>query len=110
MTSRLEELFSPDRLRQNWERPVTPAIEPTQNTVNLDIHAQYLKLQRLITEKYPEASWLSATFESLTEKINLAFGLDATEPPDVKQKELIVSLLEELEELLSALDLPRWGE
>lgn len=109
MTSRLDELFSPDRLRQNWQNSLTSEIVPTQNSANLDIHRQYLELQQLITEKIPGAAQLSVKLADLTEAIDLAFGLDATVPADIEQKEVIVSMLEELEELLSAIELPRWG-
>lgn len=110
MTSRIEQLFSADRLRQNWQSPTTPpAIAPPQNAVNLSIHAQYLQLQRLIADKFPDADKLSVIFQSLSTEIEKCFGADATVPADDKQKQTIVSMLEELEELLSAMDLPRWG-
>lgn len=110
MTSRFDELFSPDRLRQNWQSSFPPAvIAPPQNAANLSIHVQYLQLQRLVAEKFPDADKLSVIFQNLTREIERTFGMNATVSADDKQKQAIVSMLEELEELLSAMDLPRWG-
>lgn len=109
MTARLDELFSPDRLRQNWQSAFTPAMPPLSDVANLNIQTQYLQLQRLVTESFPDAAKLTAIFQSLTDEIELAFGLDAETPADAKQKQVIVRMLEELEELLSAMELPRWG-
>lgn len=106
MSSRLDELFSPDRLRQNWQKPVTPTATPVQNAPTLVIHSQYHELQRLIAEKYPDASRLTVNFAELTEQINRAFPLDTDSAPvELEQKEAIVSLLEALEELIWAMDL-----
>lgn len=106
MTSRLDELFSPDRLRQNWEMQLTP--EPPPIAHNLEIQAQYDKLLRLIGEKFPDVSRLSGRFDELSEKINRTFPLDATvSPVDAEQKETIVDMLEQLEELLWAMSLPK---
>lgn len=106
MSSRLDELFSPDRLRQNWQRPVAPTLPPVQNTPNVNIHNQYHELQHLIAEKYPDAHRLSVKFAELTEQIDSAFPLDADSlPAENDQKDTIVSLLEELEELIWAMDL-----
>ncbi len=110
MTSRFEELFSPDRLRQNWQSSLAPAVSaPPQNAANLSIHEQYLQLQRLVVEKFPDADKLSVIFQNLTTEIEATFGTDVTVPADDKQKQTIVRMLEELEELLSAMELPRWG-
>ena len=100
-------LFSPDRLRQNWQSPVVPVTELPQNHTNLCINSQYLELQRLVTEKFSDASWLSGKLADLTEKIDLSFGLDVIVPADTEQKEVIVGMLEELEELLWTMELSR---
>ena len=110
MTTRLDELFAPDRLRQNWEMQLTPVPEPPQITHNLEIRAQYDKSLRLIGEKFPDVSRLSGRFDELSEKINRTFPLDATASPvDAEQKETIVDMLEQLEELLWAMSLPKGG-
>ena len=110
MTSRLDELFSPEKLRQNWQRSSAPELvsSPTDNA-NLNIQSHYLQLQRLVAENFSDAAKLTVIFQNLTDAIELAFGLDAKTPADAKQRQIIVSMLEELEELLSAMDLPRWG-
>lgn len=106
MTSKLDELFSPDRLRQNWQVKTTPIIEPSCIESNLDIHTEYHKLRQLIGEKIQDISCLSGRFDELTEKISHAFPLDITlHPGDAKQKEAIVVLLEQLETLLWAMEL-----
>ncbi|MGZ4953768.1 MAG: hypothetical protein ACXV8Q_01535 [Methylobacter sp.] len=106
MTSRLEELFSPDRLRQNWQMNIAPVFKPIPNASNRDIHANYHELQQLIGDKFPDVSRLSVRFDDLTEAINHTFPLDAAiEPVDDKSKEAIVVMLEQLETLLWAMDL-----
>jgi hypothetical protein len=108
MTAKLDALFSPDRLRQNWQNALVPVTVPAQNKINLTIHSQYLELQRLISEKFSNTSCLSETLNNLTAEIDLAFSLDATAlPVDAKQKDTIVGLLEILEELLWAMDLSK---
>ena len=111
MTSRLDELFSPDRLRQNWQLPIIPASQPAQLELNLDIQTTYHELQRLVEERFLDACRLSVKFDELTEEIKQTFPLDATIPTvDAKQKEAIVSMLEQLEDLLWAMDLAKGGE
>ncbi|MDO9168024.1 MAG: hypothetical protein Q7U18_02855 [Methylobacter sp.] len=106
MTSRLDELFSPDRLRQNWPMKITSALEPKQAASHLKIRANYDELQCLIGKNFPDVSRLSARFDALTEAINQAFPADATtDPADAQQKEAIVVMLEQLETLLWAMDL-----
>lgn len=108
MSSRLEQLLSPDKLRQNWQGSGPSEIAPLQNTVNLPIQQQYRELLRLIAERFPDTSILSTNLAVLSEQLNLAFGVATVVPADPKQKEAIVGLLEELEELLSAMELPSW--
>lgn len=110
MNSRLEQLLSPDKLRQNWQGSGSAEIVPLQNTVNLHIHQQYRELLRLIAERFPDTSILSTNLAVLSEQLDLAFGVAAAVPADSKQKEAIVGLLEELEELLSAMELSSWRE
>lgn len=106
MTSRLDELFSPDRLRQNWPMKITPVLEPKQAASHLKIRANYDELQRLVAKRFPDISRLSGRFEALTEAINQTFPPDATTgPADAQQQEAIVVMLEQLETLLWAMDL-----
>lgn len=106
MTSRLDELFSPDRLRQNWPMKIMPALEPNQAASHLKIRANYAELQRLAAKRFPDISRLSGRFEALTEAIDHTFPVDATaDSVDAQQKEAIVVMLEQLETLLWALDL-----
>lgn len=110
-TSRLDELFSPERLSQNWPMKTTPLLEPMQVSSNLDIHVNYQKLQCLIAKKFPDVSRLSGRFDELTEEINQIFPLDfGADPVDVESKQAIVIMLEKLEELLWALDLSKRGQ
>ena len=108
MTSKLDALLSPDRLRQNWQNSSVPVIVPAQNKINLTIYNQYLELQRLITDKFSNTDSVSDSLKNLTAEIELAFSLDANAlPADSKQKDTIVGLLETLEELLWAMDLSK---
>lgn len=109
--SRLDELFSLDRLRKNWQLSVVPTLEPTQNAAILDIHAKYQELQHLVGKRFHDVSRLSGRFDELTEIINQTFPLNAaTDAVDFAQKEAIVGKLEQLEALLWAMDLSRRGE
>ncbi|UOA10467.1 hypothetical protein [Methylobacter sp. S3L5C] len=111
MTSRFDELFSPDRLRQNWQQQVIPVLQPAQLELNLDIQTTYHELQRLVAERFLDAGRLSVKFDELTEEIKQTFPLDATVlAVDAKQKEAIISMLEQLEELLWAMDLAKGGK
>ncbi|MFU8788586.1 MAG: hypothetical protein ACNA7G_06115 [Methylobacter sp.] len=110
--SRLDALFSPERLRQNWEMKTAPVLELPQVSFNLDIHNRYHGLQQSITKKFPDASRLSEKFNEVIDAINCAFPLDGTAAAcvDVGPKEAVVALLEELEELLWAMDLSLMGQ
>lgn len=111
LTSRLDDLFSPEKLRRNWQIKALPVLESPQISVNIDIHNQYYELQHLISKKYPGAFRLAETFNELSEAINRAFPLGdtSTECVDAKSKEAVIVLLEQLEELLWALDLSQQG-
>lgn len=106
MTSRLEELLSPDRLRHNWPMKIAPALESAQAAPHLNIHATYDELQGLIAKRFPDISRLSVRFETLTAAIDHAYPAGVTaDSVDAQQKEAIVAMLEQLETLLWALEL-----
>ncbi|NOQ35102.1 MAG: hypothetical protein GQ569_04315 [Methylococcaceae bacterium] len=106
MTSKLDELFSPDRLRQNWQNSLVPVVAPLENIANSNIHNQYLKLHNLITDKFPDIPLLlSEKLEDLNKNIESIFDVNTTAPADVGQKDIIMTLLEELEETLWAMEL-----
>lgn len=109
MTSRIDELFSPDKLRGNWQNLPASTQAAPENTTNQAIMAQYLHLQKLVNEKFADADKLTVIFQNLSAEIEDSFGVEALTPVNGKQKQVIVNMLEELEELLSALDLLRWG-
>ena len=106
MTSKLDELFSPAKLRQNWQSSLVPVVKPLENIAHSNIHNQYLKLQNLIAIKFPETPLLlSKKLEALSENIDATFNINSTSPVDVEQKNIIMTLLEELEETLWAMEL-----
>ena len=106
ITSRLDELFSPERLDENWQTKIMPVLELPQISYNSEIHANNQELQRLVEKKFPDISRLSGNFDELTEHINQNFPLDAaTDTATAKSKQAVVFMLEQLEELLWALDL-----
>jgi len=106
MPSRLDELFSPDRLRQNWQKPLEPPANPVPTSPNSDVNALYHTLLGLIQNRFKDAARLSVLVDEIQRQIELAFPLDANAAAaDAKQKESIVALLEQLEELLWALEL-----
>lgn len=74
--------------------------------LNLKIQAKYQKLLQLVDNTFPDSARLSQRFAELTEQIDQTFPKDATAcPVDAKQKEALVEMLEQLEELLWALGL-----
>ncbi len=106
MTSRLDELFSAEKLRQNWQRQVVPDQKLTPIVPNLAIHDKYQKLQQLLIEKYNDISCLSVNFDVLTEAINHTYPLEGSGlVVEDKDKEHIVNLLEQLEALVWAMSL-----
>ena len=106
MTSRFDELFSAEKLRQNWCRPIAPDNKPPAIALNLAIHAHYQKLQHLLIEKYVDISRLSVNFDELTIAIAQAYPLEGVNATvDAKEKERIVGLLELLETLVWAMSL-----
>ena len=108
MTSRLDEIFSPGRLRQNWEIQTKPVLEPARSTLNRAIQAKYHELRQLVDATFPDTSRLTGRFSELTENINQLFPPEEISASvDIKQKEAIVEMLEQLEELLWALGLSR---
>ena len=108
MTSRLDELFSPGRVRQNWQMPIRPVPAPTRNALNQAIQAKYQAARGLIHAEFPDASRLSGKFEELAGIIDAAFPPEGgAAPTDATQIQTIVQLVEQLEELLWAMSLPQ---
>jgi hypothetical protein len=106
MSSRLDELFDPDRLRRNWEPPPAPAADPLPPGPNPAVHAQYRELLGLLEARYPGAPALRAPLAELSGLIGQAFPEDAAgETASAAQREEIAARLESLEEILWALDL-----
>ncbi len=106
MNSRLDELFSAEKLRENWHRPVLPEYKPEPIALNLAVHAHYQKLQQLLIAKYSDISCLSVNFDELTDAINQAYPLEGVNPLlDAEEKQRIVGLLEHLENLIWAMSL-----
>ena len=108
MTSRLDELFSPDRLRSYWQAPASPLQASQQIACNAAIHAQYRYLQQLITETFADSARLANRFAELSEQFQQIFPVEGgAGPVESKQKDMLVEMLEQLEELLWAMNLPK---
>ena len=105
MTTRRDELFSPDRLRRNWYTPWTPPPESPQLARNAAIHAQYQQLLGVIAETFPDTSHLGVLFEDINAMLASQCSLDNATDVDDGQKRQLIDLLEQLEELLWALRL-----
>ncbi|GEM_PF-1034251 len=106
MAPRLDELFSPDRLRQNWQSPLPPPINPAPTGPNFEIHALCLRLMGLIQVRFKDATPLSSPLDEIKSQVEQAFPLVAqAAAAEAGQKEGIVALLEQLEELLWAMEL-----
>lgn len=107
MNSRLDDIFDPGKLRQNWQTPAKPAAASAQLTANLEIINKYREFLRLIEEKFPESSsLLSVNFTEFQLLLEQVYPLDAeAKPANDKQKQTLVDKLEQLEELLWALHL-----
>ena len=108
MSSRFDELFSAENLRQNWQRKVVPEHKLAPIVLNGAIHAQYQKLQQLLVRKYEDISCLSVNFDELTEAINQTYPLEGPSlVVEAKDKERLVSMLEQLETLVWAMSLSK---
>lgn len=107
MTSRLDDIFDPGKLRRNWQTKGLPAAGSAQLTLNLEIRNHYRGLLRLVEETFPDSSnRLAVNFVELQLLFELAYPLDAeAKPANGKQKQVLVDKLEQLEELLWALKL-----
>lgn len=107
MTSRLDEIFVPGKLRQNWQTQALPAADSAQLTLNLEIVNKYRELLRLIEQKFPDdASRLSVNLAELSQLFEQTYPQDAdAQPVSDKAKQTLVDKLEQLEELLWALSL-----
>ncbi len=106
MNEHLEALFSPDRLQQNWLQPEPTS--PKAHSMSM-VLSQYLEVQSLIHTTYPDANQLDFLLLELTNQIEQAFQ-HTTVSATTKQKQHIVSLLEQLEELLWVINLPQRGK
>lgn len=106
MTARLDDLFSPDRLRRNWYTPWTPPSESPQLAKNAAIHAQYQQLLGLIAETFADRSAIAVLLDAINSHLASHFPLDNAEVVDDEQKHQLVDLLQQLDDLLWALSLP----
>jgi hypothetical protein len=102
MNSRFEALFSPKNLRQHWQSSPAPVVlqEPTYST----IQSHFLQLQGLIANQFTDISPLVNKLEQIQQLIDSSFSGDC-HPTDAEQQQALLTLLEELEELLWAVEL-----
>ena len=111
MASPLDELFSPDKLRHRWENTATPTLAEYKNASHSEIQTHYLKLQTLITQKFPTKQVLwSESLTFLDEQIKLTFDLKSSVSANLGQKNALIILLENLEELVWAMELQQKDE
>jgi hypothetical protein len=104
MNSRFEDVFTPDRLRQNWH-PSQQANEATiHNHFNQQVQDKFNELLHLIARQYPDISRLQLSIDTLTELIQLSYPLDTADASPAPI-ETLISQLEELEENLWVLGL-----
>lgn len=102
MVADLDEFFSPERLRGNWLSPVSPVSRP-----NAGVLSAYLELLRQIDLRFPGETRLAVLLDELAAQMSVAFPPDAVmSVADADQRQAIAALLEQLEELLWALQLP----
>jgi hypothetical protein len=105
MTSNFDQLFSPERLNQRWQMPVETQVVLPQAASDSTIYAQYHELLSLFAEKFPQDERLSGRFEQLTAMIEQAYGQNASHEVDSELKASIIGMLEDLEELIWAMEL-----
>jgi hypothetical protein len=106
MNSKFDELFSTEKLNQNWQERGAADKELDVIQKNRVMHNKFHQLQQLLVEKYGDISCLSLKIGELTEIINHNYPLNNTIVVlDIKEKERIVSLLEQLEDLIWAMSL-----
>ena len=110
MNSRLDEIFSPDRLRRNWQAQWTPEPAPPLVARNAEIQAHYRQLLNLIAATFPDTSHLDVLYDEIDQGIGSSFPIEAEQEVDEAEKRRIVDLLEQLEDLLWAQSLPKGSD
>jgi hypothetical protein len=106
MISKFDELFSTEKLNQNWQAKGLVDKELLVIEKNKLIHIKFEKLQQLLVEKYGDISCLSVKISELTEIIAHHYPLNnAVVMLDIKEKERVICLLEQLEDLIWSMSL-----
>ena len=106
--SRLDALFSISKLQKNWEGPSKPAFDLFNIDPESLISVKFNELDSLINKFYIDKSRLSVKLDELNDKISQLVLVNAQKLNiDDKQKIIVIEMLEQLDELLWAMELSR---
>lgn len=109
MGARLDELFSPDRLRLNWQSPEPPQPPPLAGP-NQEIHNQWQQVRQSLSQRFGDHAVLAVLLDGIEAQIIQAYPPSeaggAVDPPT--QADLLIQL-EALEETVWALELSQTG-
>jgi hypothetical protein len=106
--SRLDALFSISKLQKNWEGPSKPAFDLFNVDSYSMISVKFNELNSLINKFYIDKSRLSVKLDELNDKISqLVLVNEQKLNIDDKQKIIVIEMLDQLDELLWAMELSR---
>lgn len=106
MKSKFDEYFSCEKLCNNWKDGLHKDKALIEINNSVIINDKYFKLKNLLNKKYDDISSLNANIFEIEEAINKFYSPDNKYLfVDKKEKEYIVFLLEQLEELVWAMEL-----
>ena len=106
--SRLDALFSIGKLQKNWEVPSKPAFDSFNIDPESLISVKFNELNSLINKFYTDKSRLSVKLDQLNDKISQLVLVNAQKLNiDDKEKTIVIEMLDQLDELLWAMELSR---
>jgi uncharacterized protein with von Willebrand factor type A (vWA) domain len=106
--SRLDALFSINKLQKNWEGPSKPAFDLFNIDPDSLTSSKFKELDSLINKFYIDKSRLSVKLDELNDKISQLVLVNAQKLNiDDKEKTRVIEMLDQLDDLLWAMELSR---
>ena len=106
--SRLDALFSINKLQKNWDGPSKPAFDLFNIDPDSLISLKFNELHSLINKFYIDKSRLSVKLDDLNDKISQLVLVNAQKLNiDDKEKTIVIEMLDQLDDLLWAMELSR---
>lgn len=106
--SRLDALFSIGKLQKNWEGHSKSAFDSFNIDPDSLISVKFNELNSLINKFYTDKSRLLVKLDQLNDKISQLVLVNAQKLNiDDKEKKIVIEMLDQLDELLWAMELSR---